>query len=61
MNISGKIKLIYDSTAEPPCHAINITFYCHPKRSEGSFDPRSFALAQDDTKIIAVTDILYRY
>ncbi|MDR3602827.1 MAG: hypothetical protein P4L49_20510 [Desulfosporosinus sp.] len=47
--------LIYDSAAETPCYAINITFYCHPERSEGSFVPGPFALAQDDTKIIAVT------
>jgi len=29
-------KFIYDSAAETPCYAINITFYCHPERSEGS-------------------------
>ncbi|SPF43469.1 hypothetical protein SBF1_2870006 [Candidatus Desulfosporosinus infrequens] len=32
-----------DSAAETPCHAINITFYCHPERSEGSRALRSFA------------------
>ncbi|MDR3602615.1 MAG: hypothetical protein P4L49_19400 [Desulfosporosinus sp.] len=47
--------LDHDSAAETLCYVINITFYCHPERSEGSFVPGSFALAQDDTKIIAVT------